>query len=107
MRICSSSMFHSRRLRATSLGDRPVNGFPSDALNVMGSLLDDSEGGILVFLLAIRGRLLRRGPFFDADFFLYWWGFRAAGGGGGVRKRVASSYSGAGHCLWLQVLGDA
>ena len=85
----------SRRAQSTSSGERPAKGFPSDALTVMGSLLADSTGGILVFLLALRRRLLRRGPSFDpAFFFLYQWGCRAAGSGGGGRKRVASSYSG-------------
>ena len=58
-----------RRAQSTSSGERPAKGFPSDALTVMGSLLADSTGGILVFLLAMRGRLLRRGPSFDPAFF--------------------------------------
>ena len=60
MRSCSSGRLRSRRARSTSLGERPAKGFPSDALAVMGSLgLVDLTGGILVFLLAMRGRVLR------------------------------------------------
>ena len=58
--------FLLRRARSTYPGGPTAKSLPSDNLTVMGSLLDDSTGEILVFLLDIRGRLLQRGPSFNA-----------------------------------------
>ena len=73
MRSCSSVGLQLRRTRSTSLGERPDKGFLYDNLTVMGRLgLDDSVGGILVFLLEMQGRLFCQGPSLYAVFFICW-----------------------------------